>query len=423
MAINVYLYGDESACKSVLYPIFSGEHDYKVVGACSRETDVLHGVSSSGTDILMVYVDGSDAVLRAVQQIYVLRPGIIIVGIVSQSVLETSKLLSAQIQYAYDERMSKKQILDQLRVLFTVERNRIEALSGSMVVADTKYVAFISAKDGVGKTTALANMAIALAKCNKKVIVVDCDMTYGDVGCYFGIDASHNDMGELLQEIGEPTIDDIRKHVIIHESGVNVLCGPRGPEIAEKISATQIARVLAALRSYYDYVLIDSSTTINDIFFTIIENAADLYVCVRPDIAVLKHSKTLLSLMYSLGVASKAHLLVSFASPDVQITSADVTRVLKTELALEIPYDWENCCAAANNGIPLVLGEPKNHIARAFTEYAQQLTGVSRQARSKGWFGRKKKKVATQMAVEATPGKKADKLPRRGLFGRKKNKS
>ncbi|MDU5892832.1 MAG: AAA family ATPase, partial [Atopobium minutum] len=84
------------------------------------------------------------------------------------------------------------------------------------------YMSFVSAKDGVGKTTALVNTAVALARCNKKVVVVDCDMLYGDVGCYFGIDSGNNDIGELLQEVGEPTIDDIRQHLVIHESGVNV---------------------------------------------------------------------------------------------------------------------------------------------------------------------------------------------------------
>lgn len=419
MATNVYLYGDESACKSVLYPIFTGEEDYKIVGACSRETDVLRGVSGAGTDVLVVYVDGSDAILRGVQQVYALRPGIIIVGIVAQSAIQDVRTLSSGIQYAYDERMSKKQVLEQLHVVLTVERSRMEALSGAMVVADTKYVGFISAKDGVGKTTALVNTAVALAKCNKKVVVVDCDLLYGDVGCYFGIDSGNNDLGELLQEVGEPTIDDIRQHLVIHESGVNVLCGPRGPEIAEKISPAQVSRVLMALRGYYDYVLVDTGTTIDDTFIAISEAVGDIFVCVRPDIAVLKHTKTLLSLMHSLGMASKMNLVISFVSPDMRIATNDVVRVLKTNLAFEIPYDWVSCCSASNNGVPITLSAAKNPVSRAVIDYAVRMTGAAAAPLGPRHGKRGKKSFGgsvTPSAAEA--GQETGK--RRGLFGLKK---
>ena len=57
--------------------------------------------------------------------------------------------------------------------------------------------------------------------------------------------------GQLLQERVSPTIDDVRQYVAIHDTGVNILCSPCSPEIAEKIGSSQVDRLLAAVRRYY----------------------------------------------------------------------------------------------------------------------------------------------------------------------------
>ena len=196
------------------------------------------------------------------------------------------------------------------------------------------------------------------------------------------------------------------------------LCGPRGPEIAEKISPAQVSRVLMALRGYYDYVLVDTGTTIDDTFIAISEAVGDIFVCVRPDIAVLKHTKTLLSLMHSLGMASKTSLIISFVSPDTRITTNDVVCVLKTNLAFEIPYDWANCCSASNNGVPIALSAPKNPVSRSVVDHAVCITGhVAESVAGRHSKGRKNSGGPVPLTVAETSQNRGK---RRGFFGLKK---
>ena len=118
----------------------------------------------------------------------------------------------------------------------------------------------------------------------------------------------------------------------IHDTGVNILCSPCSPEIAEKIGSSQVDRLLAAVRSYYDFVLIDTGTSFDDIMISVCEQSTYVIVCARPDISVLKHTKRLFSLLRSLNQADKIRLLVTFYEPRGRIKEADVEKVFGTRV-------------------------------------------------------------------------------------------
>ena len=179
-----------------------------------------------------------------------------------------------------------------------------------------------------------------LARRGNKVLVIDLDLQYGDAGIFFGVDSRMN-LGELLQERVSPTIDDVRQYVAIHDTGVNILCSPCSPEIAEKIGSSQVDRLLAAVRSYYDFVLIDTGTSFDDIMISVCEQSNYVIVCARPDISVLRHTKRLFSLLRSLNQADKIRLLVTFYEPRGRIKEADVEKVFGTRIWATMPYDYQ----------------------------------------------------------------------------------
>lgn len=381
MAINVFLFGQSSEREGILMASFRSEDGFRVVGGTEKESDVVGAIDSLRAKILALYYDGSDTVYRVAQQVYALRPSVIVIAIVRQGLTEEQvrNLLSCGISGSFLEDSPHAAIVDGIRRSVSIEAGRMEAIKGASAIADTKYISFISAKGGIGCTTFMSSLAVDLARRGNKVLVIDLDLQYGDAGIFFGVDSRMN-LGELLQERVSPTIDDVRQYVAIHDTGVNILCSPCSPEIAEKIGSSQVDRLLAAVRSYYDFVLIDTGTSFDDIMISVCEQSTYVIVCARPDISVLRHTKRLFSLLRSLNQADKIRLLVTFYEPRGRIKEADVEKVFGTRVWATMPYDYQLSSAAINRGIPVSLAAPRSGIAQATGMLASQLSGTQQRS-------------------------------------------
>ena len=82
MAINVFLFGQSSEREGILMSSFRSEDGFRVVGGTEKEGEVIGAIDSLRVRILALYVDGSDAVFRVAQQVYALRPKVIVIAIV-----------------------------------------------------------------------------------------------------------------------------------------------------------------------------------------------------------------------------------------------------------------------------------------------------------------------------------------------------
>ena len=116
---------------------------------------------------------------------------------------------------------------------------------------------FTSAGPGEGKSTTIANAAVALAQTGKKVLLVDCDLRKPVQHHIFkknkaGV-TNHLAEGTLLTEL-------------FQESGVPNLTlltsGPVPPNPSELLGSEKMKQLLAQLREEYDYVLIDAPPVI-----------------------------------------------------------------------------------------------------------------------------------------------------------------
>lgn len=395
MPIRVFLYGSERRRGVVLQPLLSQEEGFALVGGTDKEAEVLSAINHVHADIALLYVDGDASAYRVAQQIYLLRPNCIPVAIVQHGLMqeEMPHILKSGIRYAFEEGTPRDRLANDIRNAYTIESNRIATLSGSAsVVVDTKVLTFFSPKGGIGKTTFLVGVAAELARQGKKVIVLDFDLQFGDVAMYFGIETRAT-LAELLQEQSNPTIDNIRQYIAIHDTGVNVLCAPRSPEYAEKILSSQIERVIEALRGYYDYVLIDTSSSFDETLITCCEQSTDVFLGVRPEIATLRHAKRVISMLGSLGQGEKLRLMTIGSDGDARIKPNDIARVLGIEIWVQVPSDFKTASSACNQGVPVVFFNPKSGITASVGYTAMRLTeaGAPPEKRKKRrMIGRKK---------------------------------
>ena len=125
----------------------------------------------------------------------------------------------------------------------------------------TRRIAITSGKGGVGKSSFSLNLAIALTKLKKKVLLIDADISLGNLDILLGITPKY-----LLRDVIDGKIS--LKELLIQESaGLTIMPASSGDlEILKNSddAKKKIERDLELLELEYDFILIDTGAGIGD---------------------------------------------------------------------------------------------------------------------------------------------------------------
>ena len=135
--------------------------------------------------------------------------------------------------------------------------------------ANTKIVAIVGPKGGVGKTTISANLAIALSVMGKKVIAVDLDLGASNLHTLFGIRETKATLDDfVLNKIAN--LPDIVLETSINNLGI--ICGGNVPGIANLNYNKKLKLIHNLSQLKTDFVLLDlgAGASFNVVDFLII---------------------------------------------------------------------------------------------------------------------------------------------------------
>ncbi len=220
-------------------------------------------------------------------------------------------------------------------------------------------VALVSFKGGTGKTTLAINLALGLTKANRKVVLVDADILFGDIGVSLNV-KGQNTIIDMARMAADP--DDIEQEVAekiltSHDSGLKVLLAPSDPGDYKPISAEAMSNMLEFLKQQFDYVIVDTSRNIDDMLLAIIRSADRLLVATTATMTALKDTRFMFSELKGVGATNKVMLVLNQFARHNQVTPEQMTNHLKVPIAAQIPFD-PNAVNALNHGIGLITLDP-----------------------------------------------------------------
>jgi len=257
--------------------------------------------------------------------------------------------------------------------------------------ANVRVVAITSGKGGVGKTNLAVNLAIALQKRGRRVLVIDADLGMANVDILLGA-ASRKHLLDLLRP--EVTLDDVivrTSHDIQYISGGSGIEKALEYDHAEKLLLQQ---KLADCATRADLILVDTGAGLGRNVMDFILAADEVLLVTTPEPTSLTDAYAVMK-AYSIYAAQKNLRLIINRVYEAK-ESREVAQKLQraAEKFLHMPVDclgyvFEDTAVtkAVRKQTPLLKAEPTAAAARCIDALAQSLITGGEMNVKRGWKG------------------------------------
>jgi len=237
-----------------------------------------------------------------------------------------------------------------------------------------QVVTITSGKGGVGKTTATANLAVALAAEGSKVVCIDGDIGLRNLDVILGLE------NRIVYDIVDVIEGRCRlKQAMIRDKKLPNLYLIPAAQTRDKnaVSPSDMNRLIKDLRPDFDFVLIDSPAGIERGFRNAIAAADRVLVVTNPEVSAVRDADRVIGILEAEDKGPGA-LIINRLNPILvkkndMLSADDVLDLLAVELIGIVPED-ENVIISSNRGAP-VASDPKSKAGQAFRNIAKRLKG------------------------------------------------
>ena len=183
----------------------------------------------------------------------------------------------------------------------------LHALAGASRPAAT-VLAITSGKGGVGKTNIAANLAVCLAAANRRVLLLDADLSLGNLDLVMDIHSKYN-ISHVIS--GRKSMEEI---VQAGPKGLRVVCGASGLERLADISEGEQHRLmehLCQLQQETDTILIDTAAGISRSVVGFCLAADRVLVVTTPEATAMADSYGMIKVLVRKGYGGPISLVVN----------------------------------------------------------------------------------------------------------------
>mgnify|MGYP006159589199 FL=1 len=258
-----------------------------------------------------------------------------------------------------------------------------------------KIVAFISCKGGSGSTFLASNTAYLIADTfNRRCVLVDLDLQYGDASYYMSQDAAKNNISDLTQQIDRLDAQLLSSCMQRITPKLNLLAAPNEPGVALAITANQLEQVLTLAKRMHEFVVLDLDSAIDAVTLKALDMADVVFVTMECNLPVVRNAKRLVKLFHSLGYGDdKLRLLVNKFQSDGVLDVKSIEQAVGIKVYHTTPNQVDAVTEAFNLGKPLEQLHPQNGVLKALRDITSELLH-SPLPKTRGWMDRLRGKAA-----------------------------
>ena len=262
-----------------------------------------------------------------------------------------------------------------------------------IITASSRVITVTSGKGGVGKTSVSVNLAIALSRLGKRVVILDADFGLANIEIMLGIRPTYNLADLMFKGKG------MREIITYGPENIGFISGGSGINEMANLNKTQIVDLiqkLAELDQLADIIIVDTGAGIGNSVLEFVASSEEVLLVATPEPTSITDAYALLKSLNKNSSYHRAKTVVNLIANQVRNSGdADelheklgivVSKFLNIDIEFlgAIPYD-DNMSKAILRQEPVVLSAPSSAAARSILEIASKIGDVSRPAQDQGF--------------------------------------
>lgn len=242
-----------------------------------------------------------------------------------------------------------------------------------------KTICVYSNKGGCGKTSIACNLAYEMTlQSDEKVCLLDLSFNFGDIATYLDLECKYN-MLSVVQKI-----EHADKNLVFtlcekyRNSNLYVLSFLDDITLKSKRPTPEvIVKLINSLKNIFDYIIIDCTSTIDEITNSII-NASNLILLIGIlNMASIRNCQKCLELFNNMGISSsKIKLVLNRYIENSEIKADDFKNVTGHEVFHKIPNNYLTLIDAINVGHNVSEINPYSNIAKGYQNLARKIISI-----------------------------------------------
>ena len=243
--------------------------------------------------------------------------------------------------------------------------------------ADCETLVFFSPKGKSGKTTLIANLAVALARrTHEQVGIIDADLQFGDMSVFFNL-APKTTIVEAARDTKFLSPVSLHPYFMPVTQNISVLCGTAAPNLIDKVSIRSFEGILGMSRSLFRYLLIDVPPGFNPTSIAAAEQSSTTFlVSMINDAYEIDHMKRALEIFKDWqDYTERVKAIFTRVEPCNEQSRQELSQRLDYPVAAIIPNEYGIVSAAADNGKMASDIRPDSPLSRSVDKLADIVIG------------------------------------------------
>ena len=211
-----------------------------------------------------------------------------------------------------------------------------------MIVLNNKGISIVvaSAKGGVGKTITTLNLAGIFEVLQKRVLIIDFDLSGGGVSAALNISNGKSSY-HFAYDYNNNQYQEFKNYVTKYDDYIDVLASPKDPRQAGKIDPKYVEIILDKAVFNYDVVLIDTTHDLTDFNILTLDLADYILFLVTNDPLDLKNMRSLISIFKDLNLKNYKVILNESIFPFKDYFGIyDIKNIIKANIDYVLSKDF-----------------------------------------------------------------------------------